>query len=286
MRRLILLSLLAVLAVPTAASAAPVVVSPSASPVTDAGVTTVEVANTTKRVLRGTASLTVGGRKVASRSVRLPKRSVSTVRFRLAGSAVDALRAAGGRATVVLSVRRAGGRRTTARRSLTVEVPAGQGPAAAPAPAPAAGPSAPAPAASGPRKFVGRMGDEGAYDDLELTVENGQMTITKAPFVPVVCGENGGAYRSSVSLELFDAPGPWAIGTDGNVQKQGIAVNTLVNSGAKSITYKVTGTAQTADKITGKLGMSFFDSKYDLLFTNAITFINCAGEQSFEAVPA
>jgi hypothetical protein len=31
--------------------------------------------------------------------------------------------------------------------------------------------------------------------------------------------------------------------------------------------------------------MSFFDSKYDV-FTNTILFINCAGTQSFEAVPA
>jgi hypothetical protein len=37
--------------------------------------------------------------------------------------------------------------------------------------------------------------------------------------------------------------------------------------------------------VTGKLGMSFFTSKYDV-FTNAITFINCFGSQSFEAVPA
>jgi hypothetical protein len=129
------------------------------------------------------------------------------------------------------------------------------------------------------------MGDEGAYDDLELTIDNGQMTITKAPAVPVVCGENGGAYRSSISLELFDAPGPWTIGTNGLVEKQGVAVNTLVYSGTKTINYKVEETKQEGGKVTGKLGMSFSDSKYDV-FSKSTTFVNCAGTQAFEAVPA
>jgi hypothetical protein len=47
----------------------------------------------------------------------------------------------------------------------------------------------------------------------------------------------------------------------------------------------VTGSAQQADKVSGTLGMSFSDSHYDV-FTATITFINCAGSQSFEAVPA
>ena len=129
------------------------------------------------------------------------------------------------------------------------------------------------------------MGTEGAYDDLELTVNGGQLQITKGSFVPVSCFEMGGSYRSSISLERFDAPGPWTIGTDGLVAKQGIAVNQLVSSGARTINYKVTGTTQQADKVAGTLGMSFSDSKYDI-FTNTITFINCSGAQSFEAVPA
>jgi hypothetical protein len=129
------------------------------------------------------------------------------------------------------------------------------------------------------------MGSEGPYDDLELTSSGGQLQITKGSFVPVSCFEMGGAYRSSLSFELFDAPGPWTIGTDGLVAKQGIAVNQLVSSGARTINYKVTGTSQQADRLTGTLGMSFSDSKYDI-FTNSITFINCAGSQAFEAVPA
>ena len=128
------------------------------------------------------------------------------------------------------------------------------------------------------------MGTEGPYDDLDLSIVDGQVRITKAPVVPVSCFEMGGSYRSSLSFELFDAPGPWIVGTDGLVAKQGIAVNQLVGGGARTINYKVTGAAQQVDRVAGTLGMSFSDSKYDI-FTNTITFINCAGSQSFEAVP-
>ena len=157
---------------------------------------------------------------------------------------------------------------------MTLRLPSG-------APQEPAAPTAP-PASD---RWVGRMGTEGAYDDLELTVNGGQLQITKGSFLPVSCFEMGGSYRSSISLERFDAPGPWTIGTDGLVTKQGIAVNQLVSSGARTINYKVTGTTQQADKVAGTLGMSFSDSKYDI-FTNTITFINCSGAQSFEAVPA
>jgi hypothetical protein len=129
------------------------------------------------------------------------------------------------------------------------------------------------------------MGTDGPYDDLELTVSGGQLQITKAPVVPVSCFEMGGSYRSAISFELFTVPGPWTIGTDGSVAAQSIAVNQLVGGGARTITYKVTGTTQAAGRVAGTLGMSFFDSKYDI-FTNKIIFINCAGSQSFEAVPA
>jgi hypothetical protein len=268
-------------------------------------VATIEVANPNTYALRGTATVSVDGGTVAARTVRLARRSVTTVALRFDGAAVTALRDAGGRAKVTLSLRRSGGRRTLARRTFTLRLPAAapQTPApGAPAPgAPAPGqgnagpsggvPTAPqandgaTPPAPATGRWVGRMGTEGAYDDLELTVTGGQMQITKAPFVPVVCFENGGYYRSAASLELFNVPGPWSIGTDANVAQQGIAGNQLVGSGARSITYKVTGSTQTAGRIAGTLGMSFFDSRYDI-FANTITFINCSGSQSFEAVPA
>ena len=230
--------------------------------------------------------------------------------LRLDGKALAAVKAAGGRATIALKLRRSGGKKVTARRTLTLRTasgdssssssngsssgtPAGKAPAAqgnrgaAPGTAPAqqqvAPPAPPAPPAS--NKWTGRMGTEGAYDDIEFTVDNGQMQITKVTTVPVMCFENGGSYSSALSFELFDATGPWTIGTDGLVEKKGIAVNQLVSGGERTMNYKVTNTAQTADKVTGTLGMSFFHSKYNV-FTNTITFINCSGSQSFEAIPA
>jgi hypothetical protein len=278
MTRLILLALLGVLVLPAAALAAPAKISPRGASVSAAGVATVEVANPNRYALRGTAKVTVRGRTVVKRTVRLPKRSVTGVKLRFKPQAVAALRDAAGRATVKLALRRPGGRRSSARRTLTLRVPE-----SAPIPAPGSNGGHPVPA--GASRWAGRMGTEGAYDDFEFTVSNGQMQITKPAFVPVSCFENGGSYRSALSFELFDAPGPWTIGTDGLVAKQGIAVNQLVYSGMRTINYKVTGTAQQSDKVAGTLGMSFSDSHYDV-FTNTITFINCAGSQSFEAVPA
>jgi hypothetical protein len=278
MTRLILLALLGVLVLPAAALAAPAKISPRAASVSAAGVATVEVANPNRYALRGTAKVAVRGRTVAKRTVRLPKRSVTGVKLRFKPQAVAALRDAAGRATVKLALRRPGGRRSSARRTLTLRVPE-----SAPIPAPGSNGGQPAPA--GASRWAGRMGTEGAYDDFEFTLANGQMQITKPALVPVSCFENGGSYRSALSFEIFDAPGPWTIGTDGLVAKQGIAVNQLVYSGMRTINYKVTGTAQQADKVTGSLGMSFSDSHYDV-FTATITFINCAGTQSFEAVPA
>jgi hypothetical protein len=280
MKRLIPLAFLGVLVLPGAALAAPAKVSPRAASVSAAGVATVEVANPNRYALRGTAKVAVRGRTVAKRTVRLPKRSVTGVKLRFGRQAVATLRDAGGRATIKLALRRPNGRRSTARRTLTLRLPADA--PAQPAPGTNGGGQPAPPAAS---RWAGRMGTEGAYDDFEFTLANGQMQITKPAMVPVSCFENGGSYRSSLSFEIFDAPGPWTVGTDGLIAKQGIAVNQLVSGGMRTINYKVTGSAQQADKVTGSLGMSFSDSKYDV-FTATITFINCAGTQSFEAVPA
>ena len=291
MKRPILLALSALLALPGAALAAPVKISPRPFTVSDAGSAAVEVANPNPYALRGTANVTAGRRTLLTRSVRLAKRSVTSVKLRFRSPALAALRAAGGRATITLRLGRASGKRTTARRTLTLRLAPGTAqPPAPPTQAPPADGHAggePTPPASPPAsgRWAGRMGAEGPYDDLELTVAGAQMQITKGPALPVSCFEMGGSYRSSLSFELFDATGPWTIGTDGLVAKQGLAVNQLVSSGARTINYKVTDTTQQAGRVAGTLGMSFSDSKYDI-FTNTITFINCAGSQSFEAVPA
>ena len=160
MTRLTLLALLGVFVLPAAALAAPVKISPRASAITKAGVTTVEVANPNRYALRGTASVTVRGRSVVKRKVRLAKRSVTIVRLRFNRQAVAALSDAAGRATIKLRLRRPGGRKSTARRTLTVRVTpaAQQQPPATPAPG-ANGGGQPTPPAS--NRWVGRMGTEG-----------------------------------------------------------------------------------------------------------------------------
>jgi hypothetical protein len=294
-RRLALLTTLAFLAVPAAASqAASVKISPRPTSVSGSAAT-IEVANPTRSVLRGSATVLAGGRTAASRTVKLPKRSVTDVKLRFDAKGLEALRAAGGRATVKLALRRAGGAKTKASRTLTLRFASGGGPAPAPAPggtggqppAPSGGSSTPAPGGgASASKWVGRMGTEGAYDDLELTLSGGQLQITKTPLVPVYCFENGaGHYDNALSYEPFVVAGPWTVGADGSVQQSGIATNRLVSSGSRGITYTLKESSQTAGKLTGKLGMSFFDSRYDF-FSKQVYFINCSGSQSFEAITA
>ena len=307
--RLALLTALAVLAVPAAAEAAPVKIGPRPSSVSSQSAT-IEVANPNRFAVRGTATVLANGATAASRTVRLRKRSVTDVALRFDAAGLAAVRAAGGRATVKLVLKRPGGRWLTARRTLTLRLPgsgsgsgggSGGGGGSNPAPGgstggstggtgggqtggattPGGGAQQPAPT----DKWVGRMGTEGAYDDLELTLVDGKITITKTPLVPVYCFEMGGQYRTALSFEPFVVTGPWTLGADESAEQSGIAVNQLVAGGSRGITYKVSETAATATTVTGKLGMSYFDSKYDI-FANKIWFVNCSGSQSFEAVPA
>jgi hypothetical protein len=187
------------------------------------------------------------------------------------------------RAVLALRLSRRGKRASTVRRTLTLRAtpaaPAAPTPAAPTVPAPAPAPAAPS------NRWVGRMGAEGGYDDLEFTLDGGQITFTKAPAVPVFCFETPDASNSWTSGELFDAPGPWTLGTDGAIDRQGVSVNPLVGRSPRTITYKVTGTTQQAGRITGTLGMIFYAARPDV-FTGAMTIVNCAGSESFEAVPA
>jgi hypothetical protein len=295
--RLALLTALAVFAVPAAAQAAPVKIGPKPR-TTTATSATIEVANPNRSVVRGTATVAAGGRTAARRTVTLRKRSVAAVTLRFDAAGRGALQAAGGRATIKLALR-GGGKRYAAKRTMTLRLATtgGGNPAPGGGPAPTGGGSDPAGGGSNPtgsgsdpqptsNTWAGRMGDEGAYDDFAFTLADGAITITEPPLVPVYCFENGaGHYGSALSFEPFLVAGPWTLGSDGSVQQSGIAVNRLVSGGSRGITYKVTETAQSAGKVTGKLGMSFFDSKYDI-FANQIWFVNCSGTQSFEAVPA
>ena len=283
-RRLALLPVLAVLAVPAAAQAAPVKISPKPATVSAAGVASVEVANPNAAVLRGSATVRAAGRTVVSRTVRLPKRSVTRVTLRFGSAALQTLRGASGRATLKLALRR-GAKRYNARRTLTVSLPGRpEDPAPFPGPSPSPGDTQPSPAPESNR-WTGRLGTEGAYDDLKFTLDGDQIRFTKTPLVPVYCFEMGGQFRNALSFEPFTVAGPWSLGSDGLVEQSGIAVNQLVSAGSRGISYKLTETASSATTVTGKLGISYFDSKYDI-FANKIWFVNCSGSQSFEAVPA
>ena len=175
------------------------------------------------------------------------------------------MRAANGRSTLALKLRRSGRKKfTTVRRTLTLALPAAGGQTPAPSGTPAPGPAAPTSS-----RWAGRIGTEGAYDDMELTIENGQMTITKSPLISVLCTEAGGSYDSAFSLEPFVAAGPWNIATGGEVQQPGVSGNTLVGSGERTITYKVSGVTQAADKVTGTLGMSFSGSKLNIITSSS-----------------
>ena len=294
-RTILLLTSLAALALPATAAAAPAKISPTATDVTSAGVTTVEAANPNGYALSGKATVTMAGRTVATKSVRLPKLAVSVVSLKLSAGALEALKKGDARATVAMKLRRAGKKKaSTARRTLTLHLAGGAQPTnggPSQQPTTPSSPSAPqtplkqAPAAP-KTHFVGRMGTEGAYDDLEMEVVNGVITITKTPLVPVMCLENGGAYRSALSFEPFIATGPWTVGTDGSVEQQSVSPNQLVQGGTRSMTFAVKETAQTADKVTGKLQMSYFDSRLDIFNNYKIIFTNCFGSQSFEAIPA
>lgn len=277
MRRLLLISLLAVLALPAAALAAPAKIAPKAVAVSAGGLAKVEVANPNPYAMRGKATLVAGQQVIATKSVTLRKRSVSVVRFRLPAGALEALRTAGGKASVALKLRGRGGR-STAKRKLTIKAPGAQPQPQAPAPA--------APAAPKSNRWVGRMGGEGAYDDLEFTIDGNQLTFTKMPLVPIYCFEMGGWNRNALSFDLFNAPGPWTIGTDGLVEAPSVSANTLVTGGERTMNHTVKNVTVAANQVTGTMGMSFGTSRLDVLDNYNLVFINCSGSQSFDAIPA
>jgi hypothetical protein len=223
MRRLTPIPLvLAALAVPgAAAAAAPATVAPSATSVGAAGTTTIRITNATRTALPGRVEVRAGGRLAAAAAVRLPRRSVTPVTLKLRAPALAALQRAGAQRAVVTARLRNGRRTTVARRTLTLRAAAGEPAVPAPAPAMPAAPAAPAPPAApaapaAPAKpangWVGRMGSEGAHDDLELTLDGNQLTFTKPPAVLVTCFDAAGT-MDWTSGELFDAPGPWTVGT-------------------------------------------------------------------------
>ena len=232
MTRLILLALLGVLILPATALAAPAKISPRPSAVSDSGVATVEVANPNRYALRGTAKVTARGRTVAKRTVRLPKRSVS-----------PSSSASAARPSPPCARPRAAPRSSSSSVAPTAaSPPRGERSRCASPPARRRRPPPPGAARAARLRPLGRPdGQRGRLRRSRAHRRRRAAPGHQGPFVPVSCFEMGGSYRSAVSLELFDAPGPWTIGTDSLVAKQGIAVNQLVSGGARTINYKVTG---------------------------------------------
>ena len=240
MRRLILPVLLAVLAMPAAALAAPAKITGPAAAVSADGLVAVKAANPNRHALSGKATLAVGGRTVATKAVRLAKRSAKTITLRLDADGLAALRAAGGRATLTLALRR-GGKKTTARKALTLSLPGNGGPGAPandpvqPSSGPATGqatsgsqtggtttgsttgtgsgstgtpgtdPTGPTEELPPSNDWVGRMGTEGDYDDFGFTLVDGRIELTKPALVPVYCFENGG-YSAARSRSRSSTP--------------------------------------------------------------------------------
>jgi hypothetical protein len=184
------------------------------------------------------------------------------------------------KALAVARVRGPIGRTATIKKKLTLKAPARpKKKRRAPTGGPTPGPGTPGAGNS----WVARKGSSGAYDDFKFTLDGGNINITKTTLVFVTCFENGDNYESASSFELFGHNGPWELGKEDTFAGRGRATNRLVSSGERSITYKLSS-ARSGDRITGKIGMSFFDSRYDP-FTNKITFINCFGSENYEAIP-
>jgi hypothetical protein len=245
------------------------------------GVALIALTNPNGYAVKGSLSLAAGKLKLGKGKVSLAARANGRVRVKLSKKALRRLRTRRRlRATATAKVTGPVGKAGVTRKKLTLKAPARKRKRRAAPPSGGGGGQTPAAG----NRWVARKGTSGAYDDFRFTLGAGNITLTQPTLLFVSCFEMGGAFRSSSSFESFNLLGPWALGNQSTTRQQrSRAVNQLVSSGERTITYKMTST-RSGDRITGKLTMSFSDSKYNP-FTNAITFINCSGTQSYEAIP-
>ena len=259
-----------------------VAIAGGAVTVSKKGVVLIELNNSNGYAVKGSLSLAAGKLRLGRAKVSLAANGKESVKVKLSKRARRALRKRRRlRATAVAKVSGPVGKAGVTRKRLTLKAPPRKRVRRRPSGGGGGG-GGQTPTAGD--RWVARKGTSGAYDDFKFTLTGGNITLTQSTLVFVSCLEMGGSYRSSSSLEIFNALGPWALGNQNATQKkQSVAVNQLVGSGQRTITYKLTS-SRSGDRITGKLTMSFSDSKYNP-FTNAITFINCSGTQSYEAIP-
>ena len=270
---------LGLLALAPTAHAAPAKLAGGA--VSPSGATTVKVANPNRYTLKGTVALASGKTRLASRKVSVKGKRSKKVSLTLSKAGLAALKGKGSLATTLTAkLGRSGHKAKSYRKALVLKAPgAANG-------TPGAGtPGAGGGATSNRWKATTSMG--GTFD---LIVENGQVSLVQPTFQPVSCFKSGGysSAQTSLSSEMFDKLGPWALGNQDATQTQVVPrVNTLVTSGARTVTYRL-NTTQTGNQINGTMVQSFSDSKLEFWYPNPakIAFISCAGTLNFTAVPA
>ncbi len=243
-----------------------------------------KVTNPNRYTLKGTVALASGKTKLASRKVSVKGKRSKKVSLKLSKAGLAALKSKGSLATTVTAkLARRGGKAKSYRKALVLKAPGAAGGA---------------PGAGG--QAAGRQGGGGATGNrwkattsmggtFDLIVENGQVSLVQPTFQPVSCFKSGGysAAQTSLSSEMFDKLGPWALGNQDATQTQMVPrVNTLVTSGERTVTYRL-NTTRTGDQISGSMVQSFSDSRLDFCPDPAkIAFITCAGTLNFTAVPA
>jgi hypothetical protein len=272
------------------ALAPPALASPaklSGGAVSPTGATTVKVTNPNRYTLKGTVALATGKTRLASRKVSVKGKRSKKVSLKLSKAGLAALRSKGSLATTMTAkLARSGGKARSYRKALVLKAPGAAGGA---------------PGAGGQGGSGGGSGGGGATSNrwkattsmggtFDLIVENGQVSLVQPTFQPVSCFKSGGysSAQTSLSSELFDKLGPWALGNQDATQTQMVPrVNTLVTSGARTVTYRL-NTTRAGDQISGSMVQSFSDSKLEFWYPNPakIAFISCAGTLNFTAVPA
>lgn len=229
-------------------------------------------------VLKGTLSLAAGKLKLGKARVNLAANATKAFKFKLSRKALRRLRKKRRlRATATAKLKGPVGKTGTIRKRLTLKAPAK--PKRKKKRKSGGGGNTPS-----SNLWVARNGNTGAYDDFKFRLDGNTITHTGTSLLFVSCFEIGGGYRSSFSYEIFNLLGPWQLGNQSTTQKrQSRAVNVLVGSGERTITYTFTS-SRSGNKITGQRKMSFSDSQYNP-FDNSISSVFCSGSQNYEAIP-